>query len=266
MCGFEGDREFRYLCTHVGHQVRFGHRVVIVARKAYAMFCAHARNRSNIAHEDFLRARPNGNRIGHHLTGFGFRDPVMRRLVLHMHFKVPVLPLPRRVIHERHKIDLSIVEQLFQNANRVVEGDIEPCVDPVIDPAGVAHRVKLANDLTGMRVGPAFAVTCTARKGNRGIGSGHTRCRKPGIQRSQSDLNRKIDPCARFKFQLDHVAMHVDESGIHRQVWSRHTAGHRAFDHLGNLSVFDPQRGVFHHTVGKHQSNIRDPHRSGPRS
>ena len=32
--------------------------------------------------------------------------------------------------------------------------------------------------------------------------------------------------------------MHVDESGIHRQVWSRHTAGHRAFDHLGNLSVF----------------------------
>ena len=162
LCGFDGHRKFRDLGTHVSHQMRLRHRVIVVTGKAHAMLGTHLRHVPDIGHQDFLRPRPYGDGICHHLARLGFRNAVMRGLVLDVHLEVPVLPLPRRMIHERHQIDLSIVQQLPQHTHRIVEGDVKPRMDAMIDTTGAAHGVQVADHLACMGIRPPFAIARAA--------------------------------------------------------------------------------------------------------
>src|SRR5262249_12887320 len=186
----------------------------------------------------------------------GVQLPLADRVVAPVEREIRVgggeLPLPRRVVHHRQQRDGTVPEQLLRGADRLLVGQVEAQVQPVVD-LRVGEHTQLVRERLGGR--PLAQPDLVAGEAERGVPGGDARAGQAVVERADRDRERQPHPRPRFGQLLHRVAVQIDGAGRHDRVGTEvvragRDAGPRVHDHP-----------VVHHHGAGTQDAVRQHHR-----
>jgi hypothetical protein len=131
------------------------------------------------------------------------------------------LALTGGVVGQRDQINRAFSDQVFDNAQGVGEGDLEPRMDAVVNLKHIGHRLKRADDggcvvkMANMPIGRG-GVERECR-----IGRGHPRHSKAAVQIAQAQFHGHAHIGARLYLAFYHVAVHIHKAGQQQQALAR---------------------------------------------
>ncbi len=195
------------------------------------------------------------------------RDALVLGNIGGLQVEVAILALPRRVVAERDEIHRAFAHQFLDHRKGGRKGDFEPCMHAMVDEQARPCLDHGADQGAGEIVAAHVAIGRAGREGQRGIGGGDAGRCEPQVEIAQAHFHGHANAGTRLDLALDHVAMHVDHAGHQQQAIALDISlGHRRFADLGDQSILDAQGAARNDAVGKHNAEVREPHRRPPGS
>ena len=114
------------------------------------------------------------------------------------------------MVHDRQQVHHADGEQFLGGRDRVVVGDLDPEVQPVVD-VRFGERPQFAGERLGGA--PLAQPDLVAGEAERRVRRGDTGSGEPAVQGPHGDRERQAYPRTRFGQLLDGVAVQVDGAG-----------------------------------------------------